>query len=140
MKGDEGIMKNIHEPNRERLMNEAAETAKRESPLEQIRRTGGVAHPVKREQGRPVDSMLAVYRDRFTYTFIMDKEVASIHFDKAKKEIFFRGHNILNMALSPEQVKALKAVQEILKEDEQGKLLFNDYVATLGGLLADKYK
>ncbi|PIR17249.1 MAG: hypothetical protein COV46_05015 [Deltaproteobacteria bacterium CG11_big_fil_rev_8_21_14_0_20_49_13] len=131
-------MKNIHEPNGERLMNEEAKG--RESPLERIKKTGGVAHPVKQRMGRPADSMLAVYRDRFTYTFILDKEVASIHFDRSKKEIFFRGHNILKMVLSPEQVRALKSAQEVLEDDEQGKLLFNEYVATLGGLLADKYK
>lgn len=113
---------------------------KRLSPLEQIKKTGGIAHEVKSPVGRAVDSMLAVYRDRLTYTFIMNKEVASIHFDREKKEIFFRGHNILNIALSPEQIKALKDLQGVLAEDEQGKLLFNDYVATLGHLLADKYK
>ena len=111
------------------------------SPLEMIKKTGGVAHPVKARAGeRAPDSMLAVYRDRFTYTFIMNKEVSSIHFDRNRKEIFLKGHNILNMALTTEQVKALKAMSEILSNDEQGKLLFNEYLATLGHILADKYK
>lgn len=110
------------------------------SPLEMIKQQGGIAHSVKTLIGRAVDSMLAVYRDRLTYTFIMNNEVASIHFDRSKKEIFFKGHNILNIVLSPEQIKVLKDLQGILAQDEQGKLLFNDYNATLGHLLADKYK
>lgn len=107
------------------------------SPLDLIRQTGGVAHPIKRKVERPVDSMLAVYHDRCTYTFIMGNEVASVHFDRSKNEIFFSGHNIKNMQLSAEQIRALKDMQGILAEDEQGKSLFNDYVATLGHLLAD---
>lgn len=134
-------MKNIHDPKRESLADQATRPDEASlSPLEVMKRTGGVAHPVKNMPGRPVDSMLAVYRDRATYTFIMNKEVASIHFDRGKREIFFKGHNILNMALSQEQIKALKEFQGVLAEDEQGKMLFNDYVATLGRLLADKYK
>lgn len=127
-------MKHIYEPKL------AHPEEKRDSPLEIMRRAGGVAHPIQNRPGRPVDSMLAVYRDRLTYTFILNKEVASIHFDRSKREIFFSGHNILNMALSVDQLKALKDLQAVLAEDEQGKLLFNDYVATLGHLLADKYK
>ena len=114
--------------------------ARRLSPLEQIKQTGGVAHAVKKGPKRAPDSMLAVYRDRLTYTFILEKEVASIHFDRLRREIFFKGHNISNMELTPQQVGALKDLQAVLAEDEQGKLLFNDYVATLGHLLADKSK
>ncbi len=113
---------------------------KKMSPLELIKMRGGVAHSVRTAVGRAADSMLAVYHDRLTYTFILDKEVASIHFDRNRKEIFFKGHNIQNMQLSPDQLKALKGLGGILMEDEQGKLLFNDYVATLGHLLADNSK
>ncbi len=127
-------MKRLHEMTKEQMDEKSL------SPLEQIKRTGGVAHPVRQAVDRPVDSMLAVYHDRLTYTFIMNQEVASIHFDRNRKEIFFKGHNIVNMELSMDQMKALKGLQGILAEDEQGKLLFNDYVATLGHLLADNSK
>jgi len=138
-KGGKIIMKTMHNKmHREEMVKTGA---KRPSPLELIKKTGGVAHPVKTVKGeRAPDSMLAVYRDRCTYTFIMDNEVASIHFDRGRKEIFFKGHNILNIALSPGQLKALKVFQDVLASDEQGKLLFNDYTATLGNILADKYK
>lgn len=136
-------MKHTHEHPRERLAHhkEGAHHEKLPSPLEIMRQTGGAAHQIMpKEGGRPPDSMLAVYRERLTYTFILNKEVASIHFDRGKREIYFKGHNILNVELLPEQLKALKDLQGILSEDEQGKLLFNDYVATLGHILADKHK
>lgn len=131
-------MKNINEALKERLATREAEFSL--SPLERIKRSGGVAHPVRTPSGKAVDSMLAVYRRRCTYTFIMDKEVASIHFDCDRHEIFFRGHNIRGMELTPAHIKTLKSLQEILKTDEEGKLLFNDYVATLTHFLADKNK
>ncbi|OGQ48860.1 MAG: hypothetical protein A3I09_00805 [Deltaproteobacteria bacterium RIFCSPLOWO2_02_FULL_47_10] len=135
-------MKRIHEQPGERLEHDkGTHHEKLLSPLEVMKKTGGVAHQIiPKEGGRPPDGMLAVYRERLTYTFILNKEVASIHFERGKREIYFRGHNILNMELSPEQVKAMKDLQGILSEDEQGKLLFNDYVATLGHILADKHK
>lgn len=129
-------VRNLHEILREGIH----EGKRRLSPLELIKKTGGVAHPVRTPSGKAVDSMLAVYRDRFTYTFILNKEVASIHFDKNRHEVFFKGHNVAGLTLTTEQIKALKGIQTILSEDEQGRLLFNDYVATLTHVLADKYK
>src|SRR5438046_1397485 len=63
-------------------------------PVEVAGIVGGVARRVPDATGRPADSMLAVYKDRLTYTFILEAEVASIHFDSRRQEIFFRGHNI----------------------------------------------
>jgi len=135
-------MKNTQHQPRESAdgLTEHKTESRRLSPLEMIKKTGAAAHAVKTAAGKAADSMLAVYRDRLTYTFILGKEVASIHFDRNRREIFLSGHNILNLALTGEQLKALKNLRGILSEDEQGKLLFNDYVATLDHLLADKYK
>jgi hypothetical protein len=47
---------------------------------------------------------------------------------------------VAGLELKTEQIKALKDMQAVLSEDEQGKVLFNDYVATLTHVLADKYK
>lgn len=98
----------------------------------------GVAHRVKTPEGRAADSMLAVYKGRLTYTFIMRKEVASIHFDSDRQEIFFRGHNIKNMDLSHEQIKALEGLKGILADDEQSHEFLVGYCATLDMVLADK--
>ncbi len=108
------------------------------SPLDIMRRMGGQAHPVRNPSGKQADSMLAAYKDRMTYTFIMEGEVASIHFDRVRGEIFFRGHSIKNMELSEAQVLALHSLVEILKGDEEGKSFYADYEATLSRLMADK--
>ncbi len=120
------------------VANEGLSEAKGEmSPLELIKYKG-VAHRVKTPLGRAADSMLAVYKGRLTYTFILRKEVASIHFDRDRQEIFFRGHNIKNMELSHEQMKALENLKGILAEDEQGRDFLIGYGATLDMVLADK--
>lgn len=98
---------------------------------------GGKAQAVKAPQARGHDSMLAVYKDRFTYTFILEREVASIHFDRAKGEIFFKGHNVKNMKLKEGQIGALEGIKAILMQDERAKELLPDYEATLGKILAD---
>jgi hypothetical protein len=95
------------------------------------RRAGGL------KRGLP-DSVIAIYRDRLTYTFIMEQEVASIHFDRSRGEIFFRGHNIRHMNLEPAQRKALIALIGVLEEDKEGRSFRDGYSATLDRILADK--
>lgn len=108
------------------------------SPLDLWRLKGGISHhPV--ERGRPSpDSMLAVYDDRVTYTFIIEDEVASIHYDRKRGEIFFRGHNIRHLDLTPAQIEALFHMEEVLRDDPGAAGLFSDYSATLARCLADK--
>lgn len=98
----------------------------------------GRSHRVSAKEGRRPDSMLAVYGDRVTYTFILDNEVASIHFDRMRREIFFKGHNIHNMELTEEQREALLHMEGVLASEEEGKPLLSDYSATLAKVLADK--
>jgi hypothetical protein len=120
----------------EEVVNYAPEGVK--SPLDLYKKSGAVAQKVK-EKGRvAADSMLAVYQDRLTYTFIMDHEVASIHYDRQRGEIFFKGHNIRNMDLDDEHRQALMDLAHVLKAEERGKEFSSDYGATLARLLADK--
>lgn len=98
---------------------------------------GGRARRVPDSSGRAADSMLAIYKNRLTYTFICDNDVASIHYDAAKHEIFFRGHNIKFMALSESHITALHELAAILAGDREGKRLCQDYQETLALLLAD---
>ncbi len=110
------------------------------SLIDLSKRTGAVAHKVKEEGKVATDSMLAVFNDHLTYTFILESEVASIHYDKLRREIFFKGHNIKYMELDPKQVRVLMDLGEALKKDEKGRDFAAEYEATLGGLLADKKK
>lgn len=85
-----------------------------------------------------VDSMLAVYKDCLTYTFILDREVASVHFDRLRGEIFFKGHNIRNIELTNKQLEALNDLKAVLAKDNRGRPFLSDYNATLDRYLADK--
>lgn len=98
---------------------------------------GGRARRVPDDTGRPADSMLAVYKQRLTYTFICDNDVASIHFDAYRHEIFFRGHTIKFMALSPSQITALRALATVLAADREGNRLAAAYTETLAHVLAE---
>ena len=108
------------------------------SPLELMQKRGGKAHKVRGGMARRgADSMIAVYKDRFTYTFVLGSEVASIHYDKNRDKVFYSGHNIENMKLSKEQQVELMNVINILENDEEGKEIKDAYQATLSHYLAD---
>lgn len=107
------------------------------SPLDLWRLMGGETRPVMGVKKPPEDSLLAVYKDRLTYTFIFGHEVASIHFDRAKREIFFRGHNIRNFKLSEAQKQVLEAFKQVLTGDARARAFLAAYNATLGGVVAD---
>lgn len=125
---------------KEKIIKEVeVETTARPTMIDLMRSIGGVAHPVRTPKGRAVDSMLAVYKDKLTYTFILANEVSSIHFDRSRGEIFLKGHNIKQLELSQNERKALEDLKIVLVEDDDGRRLLNDYVATLTHILADKY-
>lgn len=85
----------------------------------------------------PADSMLVFFKAKLTYTCIVGHEVASIHFDRDRREIFYRGHNIQNMTLDEGKQKLLKGLIMLLAADEKGRDFVADYAATLQKLLAD---
>lgn len=109
------------------------------SPLDLWRLMGGITKPVGGVTRPPHDSLLAVYKERLTYTFILGREVASIHFDRSKNEIFFKGHNIRNFKLNEAQITALRDFKQILADEEKGKEFLGTYEATLESALADNY-
>lgn len=109
------------------------------SALDLWRLMGGRSERVPGKEGRrPPDSMLAVLGDRVTYTFILDDEVASIHFDSQRGEIFFKGHNIAHLELSQRQKEALVQMKDILEADEKARKMLPKYLATLARYHADK--
>ncbi len=107
------------------------------SPLELWGRMHRGERKSQRVERAPFDSMMAVFADRVTYTFILENEVASIHFDRRRGEIFFKGHNISNMELTPPQREALMHMGQMLTRETRTKPFSADYDATLGRLLAD---
>lgn len=101
---------------------------------------GGVTRRVPGPGGVPSDSMLAVYKDRFTYTFIFQDEVASIHFDRRRQEIFFKGHNIRYMELSDDHLRALWNLAEVIAKDREARVYTTAYRETLAHQLVDNRK
>ena len=106
--------------------------------LDLYKRIGAVAHKAPTKGKAAEDSMLAVYRNRVTYTFILGKEVASVHYDRKRGEIYFSGHNVRNMDLSDDQRQALMDFGVAMQADENAKEFSSSYDATLARLLADK--
>ncbi|MFH1830209.1 MAG: hypothetical protein ABH871_05485 [Pseudomonadota bacterium] len=103
-----------------------------------IRLMRGVSRHAGQLKKAAPDSVIAIYKDRLTYTFIMNEEVASIHFDRSKGEIFFRGHNISHMDLGAQERKSLISLIGVLEEVEGGTEFLSAYSATLDRVLADK--
>lgn len=108
------------------------------TPLERLRSMSTVAHKVHPQRQKAVDAMLAVYSGRLTYTFIAGHEVASIHFNQRKGEIFYKGHNVQHMSMGDEVRGYLWELAEILAQDEEGQVYSGDYSATLRKVLTDK--
>lgn len=108
------------------------------TPLDRLRSMSAVARKVRPRGSKAVDAMLAVYKGRLTYTFIAGHEVASIHFDQTRGEIFYKGHNVRTMPMGDEVRGYLWELAEILAHDEEGAEYSPDYSATLRKVLADK--
>ena len=120
---------------------QSAESGKSEQlPMQIAGIIGGQARRVPDVAGRAADSMLAVYKQRLTYTFICDHDVASIHYDDTRREIFFRGHNIKFMALSETQNEALWGLAVVLANDREGERLAQGYQETLEMVLRDRQR
>ena len=91
-------------------------------------------------KGLPEDSHLVSFGDRFTFTFAYGHEVGSIHFDRARGEIFYKGHNIRNMELEDWQMKIFENLRKNLSADEQGRRFAEDYGRVLDKVILEKEK
>lgn len=88
----------------------------------------------------PADSQLISFGDRFTFTFAQGREVGSIHFDRGRGEIFYKGHNIRNMDLEEWQMQILEGLRKTLEQDSQGKAFAEDYARSLDKVTMEKRK
>ena len=62
------------------------------------------------------EAKLFLGKDRATLTFFLEEEVASIHYDMLRDEIFYRGHNVKNMTMDPRHWLALEKFGEYLAD------------------------
>ena len=78
------------------------------------------------------------FGERITYAFAHGREVGSIHFDRARGEIFYKGHNIRNMDLEEWQMQVMEGLRKTLGMQEQGKRFAESYGKTLDKIILEK--
>ena len=83
------------------------------------------------------EARLFLGKDRATLTFYVDQEVASIHYDLIRDEIFYRGHNVKNMTMSQTQWESLRKFAEYLGDDPRADRLRDAYKSCLEHLMTD---
>jgi hypothetical protein len=74
-------------------------------------------------------------KNRATLTFFSGSEVASIHYDMVRDEIFLKGHNVKNMTLTEEQWTSLHRFADYLSESPKTKAILQAYRNCLDQLM-----
>lgn len=77
------------------------------------------------------DGKLFHSSNKVTYTFVSDDGVVSVHFDMARKEIFYKGHNIENQKLNPMQLHHLEEFRMILEKKTETHSFVKPYAKAL---------
>lgn len=86
----------------------------------------------------PSLNQLMSFGEKISYTFLHHKEVGSIHFDRSRREIYYKGHNLKNMELQSVPLKMLEQMRHLLKSDPKGKKFAEEYSQTLDKILKGK--
>ncbi len=87
-----------------------------------------------------LQSHLVSFGERVTYTFAYGHEVGSVHFDRNRGEIFFKGHNIRNMDVEPWQWQLFDQMRSILRGDSEGEKFAEAYGRVLDKILSENKK
>ncbi len=112
---------------------EDMQAQKSSPPLDSARReAGNSSDPVAFREAK-----LFLGKDRATLTFFLEEEVASIHYDMLRDEIFYRGHNVKNMTMDPRHWLALEKFGEYLADDPRSGSLRKGYRRCLEHLRTD---
>lgn len=93
--------------------------------------------PVEKQMGLP-ENQLVSFGERITYTFAYGRDVGSVHFDRGRGEIFYKGHNVRNMDLEEWQMQVLEGLRKILATQEQGHRFAESYGKTLDKIVLEK--
>lgn len=94
---------------------------------------GGEAAPLDLNYFR--EARLFLGKDRATLTFYVEQEVASIHYDMIRDEVFYRGHNVKNMTMSQEKWDLLQKFSQYLDHDPRAESLVRSYRTCLEHLM-----
>ena len=91
--------------------------------------------PIPKVEELPKDGQIVFLGDRLTFTFAHGTEVGSIHFDKARGEIFYKGHNIRNIDPEPWQWQVMEELRKRLSSDGAGNDQLKLFAETYGRVL-----
>jgi len=101
----------------------------------------GIKSALEGKKGDSVDleyfreARLFMAQNRATVTFYLDQEVASIHYDMQRDEIFYKGHNVKNMTLTEQQWTALQNFSSYLSQVPKSEKIRKAYLECLKTLL-----
>lgn len=84
------------------------------------------------------ESQLVSFGERVTYTFVHGREVGSIHFDRMRGEVFYKGHNIRHMELEEVQMQMLEKLRSVLLTDQRTKRFAESYARILDKIIIEK--
>lgn len=104
----------------------------------------GIPSSPGRESSRDLnyfrEARLFLGKNRATLTFYAGSEVASIHYDMLRDEIFYKGHNVKNMTLTDGQWVSLEKFGDYLSQDAHSHELMQAYQNCLEQLLLRRMK
>jgi hypothetical protein len=82
------------------------------------------------------DGKLFHAKDTMTYTFLFQGEVIVLHFDKARRCLFLKGHRISDLTNQPDLVDHLKRFKMAMLADPEADGFVQAFGAVLAGLCA----
>ncbi|MCP5468062.1 MAG: hypothetical protein H7A32_02195 [Deltaproteobacteria bacterium] len=82
------------------------------------------------------EAQLFINQDRATLTFYVNNKVASIHFDKNKGEIYYKGQSLRHTRINPKQEVYLKKFGKYLKKQKVSEDFLRQYEWTLSHYLS----
>lgn len=88
-----------------------------------------------RQRRMPQDSHLVSFGKRVTYTFAVGHDVASVHYDAGRGELFYKGHRITPQNMEPWLVELLKHFKDVLATSEYSDKFLTSYTELMGKML-----
>lgn len=95
---------------------------------------------IRRAPVRLPQRQLVGFHGRLTYVFAHEQDVGSIHFDRIKGEIFYKGHNIRHMTLEPWQWEVLESLRGMLHRGARYREFAVPYATTLDKIVLEMRK
>jgi len=66
--------------------------------------------------------------ERVTYTFLDHEEVITLHYDKNRKELFYKGHQVTNLTITTKEKEHIEKFLQALKNHPEAKNFIDDFV------------